>query len=75
MVQTPLRVFFCAFQMARWMVQPPVNPVQETIEKIVAWSDASRKEWLLGLEPLVEQETAPFTRKGLQLLVDGSEPD
>ncbi|MFT5393626.1 MAG: chemotaxis protein MotA [Gammaproteobacteria bacterium] len=75
MVQTPLRVFFRALQMARWMVQPPVNPVQETIEKIVAWSNASRKEGLLGLEPLVEEETDPFTRKGLQLLVDGSEPE
>lgn len=75
MVQTPLNVFFRAMQMLEWMVRPPVNPIEETIDKIIAWSNASRKEGLLGLEPLVEQESDPFTRKGLQLLVDGSEPD
>jgi chemotaxis protein MotA len=30
---------------------------------------------LLGLETLAESEPEPFARKGLQLLVDGSEPD
>lgn len=75
MVQTPLKVFFRAVQMLIWMLKPPVNPMQETIEKVVAWSNASRKEGLLGLEPLVDEEVDPFARKGLQLLVDGSEPD
>jgi chemotaxis protein MotA len=75
MVQTPLRVFYRAVQMLVWMVRPPVNPVRETIEKVVGWSNASRKEGLLGLEPLVDEESDPFARKGLQLLVDGSEPD
>lgn len=60
--------------MLTWMIRPPVNPVQSTIDKVLAWSNASRKEGLLGLEPLVEEEDL-FARKGLQLLVDGSEPD
>ena len=39
------------------------------------WSNIARKEGLLGLEALVETETDTFARKGLQLLVDGSEPE
>ncbi len=75
MVQTPLNVFYRAIQMLEWMVRPPVNPIEETIAKVIGWSNASRREGLLGLEPLIEQEPDPFARKGLQLLIDGSEPD
>jgi chemotaxis protein MotA len=75
MVQTPLKVFFRAMQMLIWMVKPPVQPMEQTIQKVVAWSNASRKEGLLGLESLVEEEPDPFARKGLQLLVDGTEPE
>jgi chemotaxis protein MotA len=75
MVQTPLKVFFRALQMLKWMIAPPVHPLPSTIEKVINWSNASRKEGLLGLEPLVEEEEDAFAKKGLQLLVDGSEPE
>lgn len=75
MVQTPLKVFFRALQMLQWMFKPPRQPMAQTIQKVVGWSNASRKEGLLGLEPLVEEEPDAFAKKGLQLLVDGSEPD
>ena len=39
------------------------------------WSNIARKEGLLGLEQVVEEESDPFSQKGLQLLVDGSEPE
>jgi chemotaxis protein MotA len=35
----------------------------------------ARKQGLLGLEPLIARESDDFVRKGLQLVVDGSEPD
>jgi chemotaxis protein MotA len=41
----------------------------------VNWSQIARKEGLLGLETLAEQETDPFAGKGLQLLVDGTEAE
>jgi chemotaxis protein MotA len=58
-----------------WTIFPPKLAQAEAIEKIVNWSNIARKEGLLGLEPLTESEPEPFSRKGLQLLVDGSEPD
>ena len=39
------------------------------------WSTRARRSGLLGLEALVEQQNDPFARKGLQLLVDGVEPE
>ncbi len=75
MVQTPLPVFLRSLKMLIWALFPPKLAQSEAIEKIVNWSNIARKEGLLGLEPLTESEPEPFSRKGLQLLVDGSEPD
>jgi chemotaxis protein MotA len=75
MVQTPLPVFLRSLKMIIWTILPPKLAQVEAVEKIVNWSNIARKEGLLGLEPLTESEPEPFSRKGLQLLVDGSEPD
>jgi chemotaxis protein MotA len=75
MVQTPLPVFLKSLKMVIWTVFPPKLAQSEAIEKIVNWSNIARKEGLLGLEPLTETEPEPFSKKGLQLLVDGSEPE
>ncbi len=75
MVQSPVPTFMRALQIATWVVRPPVQPVHEIIEKIVSWSQVARREGLLGLESQAEAEPDAFARKGLQLLVDGNEPD
>jgi chemotaxis protein MotA len=49
--------------------------LEDGIEKVVGWSMRARKEGLLGLESSVDNELEPFAEKGLQLLVDGAEPE
>ncbi|MDQ2068453.1 flagellar motor protein [Natronospira bacteriovora] len=75
MVQTPLRALLRAGKVFIWLFSPPQEDRRKLIQKIVDWSQVARKEGLLGLEAVVEEEKDPFTRKGLQLLVDGGEPD
>lgn len=75
LVQTPGPVVKHALKMAKWLIKPPVQDGHKLIEKIVEWSNVSRKQGLLALEGSVENETDPFLKKGLQLLVDGAEPD
>ena len=73
MLQTSLPVFLRAMQMARWVfIKPPVN-LDTTLEKVMSWSHMTRREGLLALENASERETDLFSRKGLQLLVDGNE--
>jgi len=48
---------------------------EELIKKIVNWSNIARKQGLLGLEPMIEKETDSFVKRGLQLVVDGGEPE
>jgi chemotaxis protein MotA len=75
MVQTPIRTFVRAMGMASWVFVPVKLQLEETAEKIVNWSNIARREGLLGLEAIAEEEEDPFARKGLQLLVDGGEPE
>ncbi len=74
-LQTPRSIFFHAFTIARWIFFPPTADIDQKIEKVIGWSMTARKEGLLGLEAVTENETDSFAKKGLQLLVDGGEPE
>ena len=74
-VQTPLNVMKHALSILPWVLRPPPLQAEHLIRKMVEWSNIARKQGLLGLEPLLEQERDDFVRKALQLVVDGSEPD
>ncbi len=75
MLHTPMAIFLRALKMVPWVFMPPKLDAHSTIEKIINWSQVARKEGLLGLESTAETEPDPFARKGVQLLVDGTEPE
>ncbi len=75
MVQSPAKVFLRGVRMAKWVVLPPVFAPRNVIADILRWSLSARKEGRLSLEQQAEMSVDPFARKGLQLLVDGAEPE
>lgn len=75
MIQFPMAVFAKAMKMASWVVMPPHESPEQTISQVLDWSNAARKGGLLALEPIVDGISDPFTKKGLQMLIDGAEPD
>ena len=75
MLQSPWRTFVTGLSISRWVLKPPVPPLPELIEQIVSWSNIARREGLLSLENKMEGMADPFMRKGVQLLVDGVEPE
>ena len=75
LVQTPMNVMRRALVLLPWVIKPPRHAPERLITKMVEWSNVSRKQGLLGLEPILDREPDPFLRKGLQLVVDGSDPD
>ena len=75
MVQSPASVFARGVKMAKWIVLPPEFEPQRLIVDILHWSQAARKEGLLALEQQASMVTDRLVRKGLQLLVDGAEPE
>lgn len=75
LLQSPLAVFVRAVKMGLWIFKPPLIEPERQIESIIEWCQIARREGLLGLESISESLEEPFARKGLQLLVDGREPD
>ena len=75
LLQTPLAQVKRALSIFPWVVTPPRPAYEEGLQRLIRWAVAARKEGLLGLENMAERERDPFARKGLQLLVDGSEPE
>jgi chemotaxis protein MotA len=74
-LHTPMATFRHAMKILRWAFRPPRQDVQGLIAQILEWSASARKQGLLSLEPLIEAQADPFLKKGLQMLVDGAEPD
>ncbi len=75
LLQTPVSVFVHSIRVAGSVFLPPKLDMNLAIEKLVVWSNIARREGLLGLEEIAENEPDLFVRKGMQLLVDGSEPE
>jgi chemotaxis protein MotA len=75
LLQTPMAVFMRAMSVVGWILFPPRVDMAGGISLVTSWSATARKEGLLGLEPIAETEPDPYARKGLQLLVDGAEPE
>ena len=75
LLQTPPGGLSTSLSRLAYIFSPPSIGFQSGVDKVVRWAMAARKEGLLALENIAETEKNPFARKGLQLLVDGSEPD
>lgn len=75
MLQSSLPVFLRGIRLLKWVFVPPQLHPQQLIDEILSWSHLARKGGLLALEPLIDGLSDPFKRKGLQMLVDGAEPE
>jgi chemotaxis protein MotA len=75
LLQNPFHVFKRGLLMSKWVWLPPIIEQKRTIDQILQWSQLSRREGLLVLENYLPGVKDEFTRKGLQLLVDGAEPE
>ncbi len=75
MLQTPLNTFLRAMKMLKWIFRTPEISAEKQLDKILEWNQIARKEGLLRLESLAEDEGDLFAQKGLQLIADGAEPE
>lgn len=75
LLQSPFHVFRRGLLMAKWVWVPPVIEQKRALDQVLNWSQIARREGLLQLENYMPQIKDDFTRKGLQLLVDGADPE
>ena len=75
LLQSPIHIFRRGIKMAMWVWVPPVIEQKRLIDQVLNWSQLSRREGLLALENFIPGIKDEFSRKGLQLLVDGADPE
>jgi len=74
MLQNSPAVFLAGVRLLPWVFRPPPTEFQGLLDRIVQWGNTARRGGLLALESAIVAQPDGYTRKGLQLLVDGAEP-
>ncbi|MFQ5736227.1 MAG: flagellar motor protein [Thermodesulfobacteriota bacterium] len=74
MINYSLPTFLLAIKSARKALFNPKADAHGIIKKIAELSGVARKDGLLALEASIKSIEDPFLKKGLQLVVDGTEP-
>lgn len=75
MVNYPFGDIFGAFKVARHaFFHKAVSPV-DTISKLITYAGKARKEGILSLQSVMNEIEDEFFLKGLQMAVDGQEPE
>jgi len=75
MLQSPLPTFVEGLKLSQWVIAPPAVDPHGAIERVVEWAQVARKDGMLALEDRLAQLPEGFERNGLQMLVDGFEPE
>lgn len=73
LLQTPLSIFLRALKMLMWVIIPPKDDRPQQLTQITDWLRIARHQFVLALDPIAEQQTDPFIRQALRLVVDGIE--
>lgn len=75
MLQSPFATFVAGLKLAGWIVQPPLADFRGAIARTVSWAQLARRDGMLALENQLGEVPPGFERNGLQMLVDGFEPE
>src|SRR5688500_7278068 len=73
-IQNPLPVVINGIALPSLKRFDPKMDVKGDIAKVVALANLSRKQGLLALESKLKDIPAPFFKKGVQFIVDGTDP-
>lgn len=71
----PMADFFAGLKSISLIFKVPLQNVPEIIQKIIDLSNIARKEGLLSLEEAAGDLDDPFLKKGILLIVDGTDPE
>ncbi|MEY3018939.1 MAG: flagellar motor protein [Pseudomonadota bacterium] len=71
-LQTSGEVFRRAMTQLTGVFVVQTLPLQLMHDKLVGWAKVARREGLLGLENLTDEESEPFLARALELIIDGT---
>lgn len=75
MVNYPMKPFMNAFKLAIGAILKSKVDYESFINQLEGFANIARKEGILSLESKVGEIGDPFLRKGIQYVIDGTEPE
>lgn len=75
MISHSLQDYIAGLKSFALIFKTPVLNITEMIQKIIDLSNVARKEGLLSLEEAAADIDEPFLKKGILLIVDGTDPE
>lgn len=75
MMSFPMSQFKNVMQMTKLAFREPQHDANAVIRLLVGFAERARREGLLALEAEANQLQDPFLQKGIQLVVDGTDPE
>jgi chemotaxis protein MotA len=75
LLQTKPANFSRGLGMVKLVFNTPPDDRQAIARRVLSWSLLARKEGIFKLETQMNQETDPFIKKGLRLMIDGTTPE
>ena len=75
LINFPLDRFVKAFKSVRWAFFTKRYSLEEIINTLVRYAEKARREGLLALEDELSESSDEFLKKGIQLVVDGTDPE
>lgn len=75
LLQSNMSNVLVGLRMIKLVLVTPEDDRKALAMRINRWSTYARKEGIFMLETYLKQETEPFIRKGLQLMIDGTTPE
>jgi len=74
LLQTPFKTLKRSLVMSGWILFPPKVKFDTHVQKVSEWARNARKGGLLALEKIADKEHDAFSKKALNLLIDGTPP-
>ncbi|NLM37069.1 MAG: motility protein A [Firmicutes bacterium] len=75
LINFPLERFVKAFKSIRWAFFSQTYSMEDIINTLVRYAEKARREGLLALEDEIANSSDGFLKKGIQLVVDGTDPE
>ena len=75
MISNPLTRVLHIMQYVNIVMQEKKYPLEQTISSLISFSERARREGLLVLEDEIEDVQDDFLKNGIQLVVDGTDPE
>jgi chemotaxis protein MotA len=75
MLSMPLHAVTGAFSYLKKFIFNKDTHVEHIIKQLVSYSETARRDGVLALESVAREAPDPFLRRGLQLTIDGTDPE